>query len=169
MGCIRRLPILRHEQTLRPPRSMSGTRAAYLAVLLTAGLNHSVASAQDCSRADFEQVVDKAALALAELNAQKTPPFQMKLRDLKTKRGWSQAEFIKQGTPFVQDDQIADFDSQTGELLAKITDKGELGASAATPDCKLLGELRATMQALIDTQGRKWDYMFNKIDKALKE
>ena len=85
------------------------------------------------------------------------------------RRGWSHADFIKYGTPYVQDARIAHYDAQTGELLAKITNKGEQGATATTPDCRLLAELRATMQTLVATQTKKWDYMFLKLDKALKE
>lgn len=127
------------------------------------------AKAQTCQRSDFEQVVDKAAIALSELNGRKTPVFQARLRQLKTKRGWSHADFIKYGTPFVQDPQIAEYDAKAGELLAKITNQGEQGAAAATPDCKLLAELRGTMQALVASQTSKWDYMFAKLDKALQE
>lgn len=125
--------------------------------------------AAGCTRSDFEQVVDQAAAALAELNAKKTPAFQGLLRQLKTKRNWSHAEFIKLGTPYVQDDQIADYDAKSNDLLASIADKGERGASAATPDCKLLDELRGTMKTLVATQVAKWDYMYAKLDRALKE
>ena len=122
-----------------------------------------------CARSDFEQVVDKAAVALSKLNAKKTPTFQSLLRQLKVRRRWSHADFMKYGTPYVQDARIASYDAKTGELLAKITNQGEQGASATTPDCNLLTELRIAMQTLVETQTKKWDYMFMKLDKALKE
>lgn len=122
-----------------------------------------------CSRSDFEEVVDRAAVALAELNAKKTPAFQSLLRQLKAKRGWSSADFIKLGTPYVQDEKITEFDTKSNELLARIADKGEQGAAAATPDCTLLDELRGIMTILVETQMAKWDYMYAKLDRALKE
>lgn len=122
-----------------------------------------------CSRSDFEEVVDKAAVTLADLNAKKTPAFQSLLRQLKAKRNWSSADFIKLGTPYVQDEKITEFDTESNELLASIADKGEQGAAAATPDCKLLDELRGIMKVLVETQMAKWDYMYAKLARALKE
>jgi len=122
-----------------------------------------------CDRRDFETVVDDAAAALRQLNQQKRPAFQDKLRQLKEQRGWSQDQFMVEATAYVQDDRIAEFDQTSNELLARLNRTGEAGAGDAAPDCKLLAELRATMQALVDTQTAKWAYMFDKIDAALKK
>ena len=44
---------------------------------------------------------------------------------------------------------------------------GQEGATAATPDCAVLLELRACMKVLVDTQSAKWSYMFEKIETEL--
>jgi len=120
-----------------------------------------------CSRPDFEQVVEGAAASLRDLNARNGPNFQDKLRLLRERRNWSAEEFMVKAAPFVQDDKITAYDQRSNDLLTKINSMGEAGASAKTPDCKLLDELRSTMQALIDTQIEKWAYMFAKIEKGL--
>ena len=58
---------------------------------------------------------------------------------------------------------------KSAELLARITDAGQAGASGGAPDCTLLVGLRASMAALVETQKAKWAYMFDKIDKELRK
>jgi hypothetical protein len=138
--------------------------AALLAALSSGGTG--LAQAPQCSKADFEGVVDEAAGALRKLGQQNTPPFQGRLRQLKDKRGWSHDQFLKEAAPFVRDDTISGFDQKSEEFLLRITSGGQAGASEA-PDCALLAELRATMKVLVETQQAKWAYMFAKIDKEL--
>jgi hypothetical protein len=137
---------------------------ALLAVLCCARISQ--AQPPQCSKTDFEGVVDEAAGALRALNQKNTPAFQGKLRQLKDKRGWSHDQFLKEAAPFVRDDTIAGFDQKSEDFLLRITSGGQSGASEA-PDCALLAELRATMKTLVETQQAKWAYMFAKIDKEL--
>jgi hypothetical protein len=128
-----------------------------------------LAQAPACAKADFEVVVDEAAGALRELAQQNTPQFQAKLRQLKVKRGWSDDQFLKEAEPLVRDEKIAAFDQKSEEFLTRITSGGQAGTSAGAPDCKLLAELRATMQTLVETQKAKWAYMFEKIEVELRK
>lgn len=117
-----------------------------------------------CSKAEFESAVDHAAEALRELNNKNRPEFQAKLRQLKEKRAWNDNQFMKEAEPFVRDEQITIFDGKTNDLLSSISSLGQEGANAPEPNCTMLGELRAKMQVLIETQTEKWAYMFKKID-----
>ena len=128
-----------------------------------------LAQAPQCSKTDFEAVVDEAAGALRDLARQNTPQFQGKLRQLKGKRGWSDDQFLKEAEPLVRDDKIASFDQKSEEFLVRITSGGQTGTSGGAPDCKLLAELRATMGSLVDTQTAKWVYMFEKIEGELRK
>ena len=141
-----------------------------LAILLVALSGARVAFAQpQCSKADFEAVVDEAAGALRGLAHQNTPQFQASLRQLKQKRGWSDDQFLTEAEPLVRDEKIAAFDQKSEELLARITGAGQTGASGEAPDCTLLAGLRASMAALLETQKAKWTYMFGKIDSELRK
>jgi len=119
-----------------------------------------------CQRTDFEAVVGDAASALRDLTQTNTPVFQNKLRQLKDKRGWSHSQFLIEAAPLVQDDQITEYDQESGDLLNRINTMGQEGSEKA-PDCTLLAELRGHMQALVDAQKAKWAYMFDKIDTEL--
>jgi hypothetical protein len=152
--------------------SQGKMRAGFLvlAALLVALSGARVALAQaPCSKSDFEAVVDEAGGALRDLALQNTPQFQAKLRQLKTKRGWSDDQFLKEAEPLVRDEKIAGFDGKSEELLSRITGAGQAGASGGTPDCTLLVGLRASMTALVETQKAKWAYMFDKIDGELRK
>ncbi len=126
-----------------------------------------LAQDRDCAKSDFERVVEDAAGGLRDLNTKNKPAFQDKLRQLKVKRGWAHDQFLKEAAPFVRDDKIADYDQKTDELLTAISTMGQEGASAKTPDCALLLELRARMTLLVETQTGKWSYMFEKIELEL--
>lgn len=125
------------------------------------------ASAQTCSRRDFEQVVDEAAAAIRDLNSKNRPAFQDKLRALKEKRGWSTEQFLAEGSSFVQDDRIGQFDQSSSDLLMRINNIGAEGSASAVPDCALLGEVNSAMKDLVAAQRAKWTYMFGKIEAAL--
>jgi hypothetical protein len=120
-----------------------------------------------CSKEDFETVVETAAGSLRDLNAENRPLFQEKLRALKDKRHWSHDDFIAKAKPFVKDDKTDVFDKQSDELLSAISSMGQEGASADTPNCALIADLRARMKLLVDTQQAKWTYMFQKLDTEL--
>ncbi len=137
-------------------------------VFLIASLCPVAVHAETCTREDFEAVVDEAAAALNELNAKHKPAFQAQLRELKEKRGWDHDTFMREAAPFVQDEQIAMYDQETADYLARISSLGEEGAAAVKPDCKLLVEVRATMEGLVAAQQAKWSYMFEKIGQALR-
>jgi hypothetical protein len=149
---------------------MRRARFFVLAALLVALSGTRAALAQaPCSKTDFEAVVDEAAGALRGLAQQNTPQFQAKLRQLKSKRGWSDDQFLKEAEPLIRDEKITGFDEKSAELLARITGAGQAGASGDAPDCTLLVDLRASMAALVETQKAKWAYMFDKIDKELRK
>ena len=120
-----------------------------------------------CDKAEFENAVDEAAMALRELNNRNRPEFQTRLRALKEKRGWSDDQFLKEAAPIVQDDRISVFEEESNKLLASISTMGTEGASAKVPDCAMLEELRRLMGVLIETQASKWAYMFEKLDTEL--
>jgi hypothetical protein len=142
-----------------------------LTVLVLAAVTMSslsaIATEGACGKGDFEVVVEEAAGSLRDLNAKNKPTFQDKLRQLKDKRGWSHDQFMKEAAPFVRDEKIAVFDQSTDELLNAISTMGQEGASAKSPDCALLLELRARMKVLVETQSTKWAYMFGKIESEL--
>ncbi len=121
----------------------------------------------NCTKSDFETVVDQSAATLRELNLQNRPRFQEKLRALRDKKAWSEDQFLKEAVPFVKDDQIDGFDRKTNDLLNRIASLGDEGSASATPDCKLYVVLRGHMAELVETQNAKWTYMFKKIDAAL--
>ncbi len=147
----------------------AGVLAGSLVALAVASAAPVHAQAPQCSKGDFEAVVDEAAGALSALARENTPQFQAKLRQLKGKRGWSDDQFLKEAEPLVRDEKIAGFDQQSEEFLARISSGGQTGAAGAAPDCKLLTELRSVMGSLVQTQKAKWAYMFEKIEGELRK
>lgn len=144
-------------------RLAAWTSPAVVAAMVAFG---SIADAAPCTRDDFATVVEQASDTLRALNADNTPTFQTKLRQLKERRKWTHDQFLKQAAPFVQDDKILGLDEQTATLLNKIQGLGE-GGGGREPDCALLAVLEKHMQDLVSTTRTKWAYMNGKIDIAL--
>lgn len=138
------------------------------AVVIAASIGAALAQPA-CTKTDFEAVVDGTSTALEALNGKNKPVFQDKLRRLKEKRGWSQEQFLREAVPFVRDEAIMAFDRKSGEFLDKIDAMGQGGGAARSPDCALLADVRAAMQALVDAQTAKWTYMFEKIERELEK
>jgi hypothetical protein len=141
-------------------------RHILVAGIIGAGLAGPAAAA-DCTRADFEGVVDAAAGTLRDMNAANKPKFQDKLKQLRDKRGWTQDQFVKEATPLVVDERIAGFDQQSAALLERIAAGGEAGAASFTPDCAMLESLKGAMKVLVETQTAKWHYMMGRVDAEL--
>jgi len=156
--------------TSRSDREPSGSLLLRVGLLATAGLiglGGQALAQSGCAKAEFETVVDEAAGALRELARKNTPTFQAKLRQLKDKRGWSDANFLTEAEPLVRDEKIAAFDRTSDELLTRITSASRDEPASGARTCALLSELRAAMRTLVETQTAKWSYMFNKIEKEL--
>ena len=147
---------------------MQFVRAALIAVLVVFVCGSAARAQTECARGDFESAVDEAAAQLIDMNQSNTPQFQAKLRQLKERRGWNQSQFMSEAATFVRDDRIAAYDEKSENLLQRINNLGQEGTASAAPDCKLLGEVRKTMGALVEAQTAKWTYMFDKIGQELR-
>lgn len=141
--------------------------AGWLAIALSDGVHAQTPAT--CARADFEAVVDDAGEALRQLTQKNSPQFQAKLRALKEKRGWSNEQFMAEGTRFVRDDKIAALEDKSSNLLAKINDAGGEAGNAQAVDCKRLDALRSDLAALVAIQQEKWTYMFTNIEVELSK
>ncbi len=154
-------------------------RAGAAAVLFSAlTLNH--AAAGECGREALAAVVSEASAALNAMNDAHKQDFQAKLQLLKTRRGWSDADYVTNARPFVQDERIAAIDTESKALLAKIPELGQTGQPAAalagvvssieTPTdgrCPMLAQLRGLMAKVVENNRAKWSYMIGKLDAAL--
>jgi hypothetical protein len=130
----------------------------------SATLQHS----QVCNREQFAAVVDAAAASLRALNQNNRPLFQAKLAQLQQLKGWDHQAFLKQAEPFVRDDKIDTLDRKINTHLRQISQMGDAGSAAKSPDCGMLSQLRGHMGELVRTQKAKWAYMLEKLEKAIE-
>jgi hypothetical protein len=146
---------------------MGGKRSS--GVLLLALLHAAPAAAQDpaCKREAFEEAVGMSAAALRDLTGLNRPVFQIRLRELKDKRGWDHTQFLREAAPIVQDARTDAYDKESTDLLEEIARMGAEGSAAATPDCDALTRLKSRMQALVDAQRGKWAYLIGKVEREL--
>ena len=122
-----------------------------------------------CTPEEFAEVVDSAGTTLRAMIADRAPRFQAMLRVLKTRRGWDEQTFIREGRTYVEDDQIIAYDEMTAQLLAKINSLGSEDTSGGEPDCELLAELDGHLDQLVRTVDAKWQYMFARVERALTD
>ncbi len=140
-----------------------------LAAALLVPLMTGPAVGQDpgCTREAFEQAVGLSAAALRDLTGVNRPVFQIRLRELKDKRGWDHSQFLREAAPIVQDERTDAYDKESATLLDEIERMGAEGSAAETPDCAALARLKGRMQALVDAQRGKWAYLIDKVEREL--
>ena len=114
-------------------------------------------------------MVDEAAGALRDLARQNTPQFQGKLRQLKSKRGWSDDQFLRRRSRWCATRRLPASTRSRRSFCCASPAAARSGAADSAPDCKLLAELRAVMGSLVETQKAKWAYMFEKIEAELRK
>ncbi len=132
------------------------------------GLLSATATAASCSKDDFAKAVDLAGAALRKVSAESMPRIQAKMRQLKDKRGWPDQGFEEKAFAALQDERVAQFDSQANDLLSKLDNLGSFSPSTDA-DCARLEELNATSLELLATVKAKAAYSLSKLDQMLAD
>ena len=154
-------------------RLLAGAAGVFLVSAAMCG-----AAAAACDRDAFATVVSQASAELAAINNAQKTGLHEKLKLLKARQGWADADFVTKATPFVQDAKIAEFDQGNKSLLARVPQLGApaslAGAAPSLPsaddrNCAMLQELRGLMAQLVENTRAKWTYMLAKIDGALED
>jgi hypothetical protein len=126
----------------------------------------SVAEAAQCSKDDFGRAVDQAGAALRKLNADNAPRLRAKMRELKERKAWSDADFEDKAMAAVQDERIEAYNAQANDLLAKLDTLGSIEPTSEA-DCSKIGELSAASLELQATIKAKTTYTLSKLDQML--
>lgn len=148
------------------PRAGGRLLAAALALALGLVVLAPAGRAAPCTRDDFAAAVDAAGAALREFNATSVPKIQARLKELQTRRGWSDADLEEKAVQFMHDARIAELDATASALLERIDTLGEV-APGAVPDCAKLAELKKATADLIDVRRQRAAYSLARIEAAL--
>ena len=125
------------------------------------------AYAASCSKDDFGRAVDQAGAALRKLNSDNAPRLRAKMRELKDRKAWSDADFEEKAVLAVQDERIETYNAQANDLLAKIDALGST-EPASDADCGKIAELSAASLELQATIKAKAVYTLSKLDQMLE-
>lgn len=134
-----------------------------LAVLLCMCAGNRV---QACTAEDFAAAVDKSGAALRAFNAEALPKLQEKLKQLKNKKGWNDADYEEKALDTARDERTAKLDAEAEDLILKIDMLGR-PPTDAPPDCKKLAELEAAGLELLAVMKAKSTYTLAKLDAAI--
>jgi hypothetical protein len=150
------------------------------AAFILSSLTLANAYAGECGREAFAGVVSEASASLSAMNEAQKQAFQTKLQLLKSQKGWSEADYLANARPFIQDERIAAMDAETKALLAKVSELGASGqpspalagvvasiGPSADQYCAMLAQLRGLMAKVVESNRVKWAYMIGKVDAAL--
>jgi len=138
---------------------------AFLAALLGLSIN-SAALGATCTPNDFAAAVDSSGAALRTFNAEALPKLKNKLRQLKDKKGWADADYEEKALQSVRDKRTADYDAKAEDLIVKIDLLGR-PPSEQVPDCSKLTELNAAGLELLAVMKAKSAYTLAKLDAAI--
>lgn len=120
----------------------------------------------DCKADDFAAAVDKSGAALRAFNAEALPKLQEKLKQLKAKKGWDDADYEEKALASVRDDRTAKLDADAEDLIIKIDQLGRPPESGPI-DCSKLTELEAAGIELLAVMKAKSTYTLGKLDAVI--
>lgn len=142
-------------------RSISSVLLAVAAVFVAYG-----PALADCKAEDFAAAVDKSGASLRAFNAEALPKLQEKLKQLKAKKGWDDADYEEKALASVRDERTTKLDADAEDLIIKID---QLGRPAETGpiDCSKLTELEAAGIELLAVMKAKSTYTLGKLDAVI--
>jgi hypothetical protein len=138
-----------------------------MAAFLAAGAGNG-ARAATCTAEDFAAAVDRSGASLRDFNGKAMPKVQDKLKLLKDRKGWSDADFIENSMHALRDDRSAQLDAEAEGLLVKIDELGR-PPEGAPIDCGKLAEIDLTTAKLLQVMKAKSDYTLAKLDAELAQ
>lgn len=124
-------------------------------------------AAQSCTNEEIARVVDAAGASLRAFNAENSPRLQAKLRQLRDKKGWSDAEFEERSIEILHDARVEELDRQANEILTRIDTLGAADDSGK-PDCTRLGDVQAASVELLATMRAKSAYIMARADALIE-
>jgi hypothetical protein len=143
-------------------RSISVGAFALAALVFGRGDAH----AATCSAEQFAAAVDKSGVALRAFNAEALPKLQDKLKQLKAKKGWDDADYEEKALASVRDARTSKLDADAEDLIIKIDQLGR-PPEKGEPDCGKLAELEAAGLELLAVMKAKSNYTLGKLDTAI--
>jgi len=120
----------------------------------------------DCKAEDFAAAVDKSGAELRAFNGEALPKLQERLKQLKDKKGWSDADYEDKAMATVRDERTAKLDAEAEDLIIKIDQLGRPPESGPI-DCTKLTELEAASLELLAVMKAKSTYALAKLDAAI--
>jgi len=122
-------------------------------------------SAAVCTADDIAKAVDATGASLRAFNSDMMTALNPKLKQLRDKRGWSDAELAEHTEALLTDEQVTAYDKQAYEQFNKID---ELGASApAGGECQRITEIEAAGNALLSTMRAKAEHLSKQVAVAM--
>jgi hypothetical protein len=145
---------------------MRRSTSSGLLALLTSILVQGAANAAACTADDFAVAVDKSGAALRAFNGEALPKLQDKLKQLKTNKGWNDADYEEKALASVLDERTSKLDADAEDLILKIDTLGR-PPEKGPPDCSKLAELQAAGLELLAVVKAKSTYTLSKLDAAI--
>jgi hypothetical protein len=142
----------------------AGATAAF--VLAMAMVPSGPVNGQACTADQISAAVDQAGDALRAITQANQPRLEQRLKALKVRRGWTEAEAEDKAYAELADARTAELDQTANELLARIDQLGNLPANAV-PECGRLQELEAASLELQATVKAKSAYMLSRLDSLI--
>ncbi len=110
--------------------------------------------------------MDRSGASLRAFNAEALPKLQQRLKQLKDKNGWDDADYEEKALAKVRDERTAKLDEEAEDLIVKIDQLGR-PAESGPIDCGKLTELDAAGLELLAVMKAKSSYTLGKLDAAL--
>ena len=124
------------------------------------------ARAADCTSDDFAKAVDDAGAKLRALNQANAAKLRDRMRRLKDKRGWQDADYEAKALAHLRDTRISELDARANELFTTIDTLGQPPPGEPL-DCTKLAALSVASNDLLAVMSAKTAHLIAKLDAEL--
>lgn len=118
-----------------------------------------------CTADDVAKAVDATGAQLRAFNSDMMAALNPKLKQLQTRRGWSDEELAAHTQALLADTEVAAFDKQAYEQFSRIDELGS--ASSTNTDCQRLSDIEAAGKQLIGTMRAKAEHLTSRVEAAM--
>jgi hypothetical protein len=148
---------MRYDQHLRRKVAVAAAAAFFMATI-------PAEAQQSCDTHAFNALIDETAQKLRNLNRDSETRFQERLHAIGKMQGWTEAQMASKASAAMDENKLANFNSQIEELVTQLDTLSATPASEVS--CDRLNQLKSVRDQLISVMTKKAGFILAEVEAS---